>query len=224
MNLRTRGAAKRTAPALLTVLLASSLGLAACGGNEEANKPEPAAAPSPSASSTVTPSGFGMETAPEEADADLAMFMGSKMTLDPEIPWAGDGIGAKRYDEDPAERPYTVEDYKAGQKDAQTMGPNFASWQVMFNETANDAETSARNVSQFLGTNPDATLEDIRGQEGLLVNRYPNLGTAKVTQDKGTKFFVVVLEANDKNSGPQYLTGSLVEQPGITPEFEEYQK
>lgn len=218
MNLRIRGAANiSTAPALLSLLLAATLGLTACGGEESAASPsETSAVPQTSSSPEMTMPEAVL--APEAAGEELSRYFGPKVTLDPET-FLGHQFGGKTYDEDPSPRTTTAAEFEEMRQDLQDGGPLSSAWNVVFNETANDAEVSARNVSAYLEANPGATLEDLQAQKDLVVNRYPNLGTQKVVQDKGTGYFVVVLYANDMEFVQPTYAGSLVEQPGITPDF-----
>lgn len=211
---RTRGAAK--APSALTIipalLVSSALLLTACGGGAE----EPAAAndssSQPSESTSAAPVMPGFVAPANEMDPELKMYWGPSGTLFPEFDI--DPAGPQSYDTDPAPRTTTYEEYMAKRDGGDVVG-----FSNIFNEVVHDAEYSARNISGFLEDNPGATLDDIKAESDLLVNRYENLGTMEIRQDAHTGFFFVITKTNDTDAFMPTLAGALVPQEGITPEF-----
>lgn len=193
-----------------TILLSSTLLLSGCGANEDGNKNSPT---SSSASAPETMPGY--VAPPSELSDRYKSFYGAPQTLTEEG-WASyANLGATTHKEDPSDRSTTLDDWKAAQVGAQD-GTNVTDYTKMFGEMTSDLEHSTMNVSEFLAANPDATLDTINATEGLLVNRYPNLGATKVEQETKTGFYFVIMTFDNLEEGMEM--GLIVPQEGITPD------
>lgn len=213
---RIRGAAKaRSTSTLIPALLVSSaLLLTACGdgGTDEPAAAAPESSSQPSESPSTATLADGYEAPADEMDAELKMYFGPPGNLNDDF--GADPAGPQTYESDPAPRATTYKEYMSKRDGVDAVG-----FTNIFNEVVHDAEYSARNVSGFLEGNPGATLADIQAEDGLLVNRYENIGTMEVRQDEHTGFFFVITNTNDKDAFMPTVAGALVEQVGITPDY-----
>lgn len=208
---------------LLPVLAVSSILLfTACSAGDDNNNDKTS---SPSASSTTAEGNGGPENdnpsdladgyvaPPESMDPELSLYFQQPRISIPENWEMYASTGAKTYEEDSSIRPLTMTEWN-GMRESGDSG----AISRIFGEVFYDAEYSASKVSTYLQENPEATLEDIKAQTDLVVNRYPNLGNMEVVQDEESGYFFVILYGADKELMPT-ISGSLVVQEGITPTF-----
>lgn len=201
---------KRKLVIIPTILVSSALLFTACGNDSEPKNE------SPSSSSTVS-SAPEYVAPPSNLEEQYKQYV-SPITITDEAAWSMyKDLGATTYEEDPSKRSTTPEDWKAAQEASREMNDvqKMNDFNLMFGEVKADIDQSALNISAFLAQNPEATLDDVKAQEGLLVSRHEKLGTLKVEQDSSTGFFFVILISEDE----QIQLGQMVPQKGITPDF-----
>jgi hypothetical protein len=205
------------------VLLSSVLLLTACSTgspatNNNANPPaSPSASasansPAPSSASSPAPSVAptviqGYVAAPTDMTKQFKAFYGAPPTLNDQNWAVYKNAGATTYKEDPAERSTTSSEWAASRADARKK---------LVGEMMSDVDQSATNVSAVLASNPSSTLDSIKADKSLIINRFPNVGTTDVYQDSSTGFYFVVFSPKE-NIMPNH--GILVPQKGKTPDF-----
>lgn len=212
------------------VLLSSALLLTACSsGSPAANNnatdssvnssttqngsSAPTNQTNPSASAVPTAIA-GYVAPPQTLGSDYKQFFRAFSMNDPRMLDAVKASGATTSKDDPAIRPMSVSDYesmKADQKQRQQLIKT--NWEIQ-----SDYETTAQNVSDALKKNPNASLDNLKADKSLVVNRYANVGSMNIEQDNETKFFFVIFRVNDQNFKGVPM-GVLVPQAGKTPDF-----
>lgn len=209
------------------VLLSSALLLTACSsGNPAANNnpSNPSSSTSSSNSQSAAPGSSPAPTliqghvdAPQDMTREYKSFYHSPSTLSPEGWEIYKPSGATTYLEDPAERATTSSDWSAAKSASMSSKENLQKFQKMAGEMSSDVDQSAVNISTFLEKNPSATLDSIKSDKSLFINRYPNVGVTDVFQDSSTHFYFVIFTPKDNKLAPH---GILVPQAGKTPDFD----
>lgn len=200
-----------------TLLISSALLFTGCSSNDESQ-----AADTPSSSSSASPSetftgdtqlAEGYVAPPEGMDSELSLYFAAP-SISTEEGWGMyKDAGAKTYEEDPSTRNLNMDDWIAMRDSSDAQQST-----IIFGEVFYDAEYSAKKVSEYLAANPEATMEQLASQPDLIVNRYPGLGSMELTQDESSGFYFVLLKGLNPDVMPT-ISGSLVQQPGITPDF-----
>lgn len=133
-------------------------------------------------------------------------------TLDAEAWSVYKEMGATTYKEDASVRSVTDKDWA----DAAANRKDSDDFIKMYAEVNSDVEQTAVNVAAYVKENPSATLEEINGSKGLIINRYDKAGKTVVEQDAKTNFYFVIFSLNNDGNGGYSI---LVPQEGITPDF-----
>ena len=212
------------------VVLSSALLLTACSSGSPATNNNASASANPSASSSAPtnptnspiPSTTAMPTAiagyvapPQALQANYKQFFKSFTTTDSRVWDSAQAGGATKAKDDPATRSMTVNEYESMRTDPKQR-PNLikTNWNIQ-----SDLETTAQNISDALAKNANESLDDLKADKSLIVNRYSNVGSMSIEQDNGTKFFFVIFRVNDQNY-KGFPMGVLVPQAGKTPDFQ----
>lgn len=201
-----------------TIVLSSALLLTGCTSG---NSNDPNTQPSVSASDMADPVDVPQPDAPKyvappaDMDEKYKAYYFSPSTLN-ESAWAYYNIiGAKTSAEDSAARSTTIEEWEKTRTDES----NTQAFDKMYGEVNSDVEQSSLKVSEYLKNNSDATVEELKDNKDLLINRYNKVGTMAVEQDAKTGLYFVTFSllegAGEGSSG----YGILVPQEGKTPDF-----
>lgn len=210
------------------VLLSSALLLTACSAgnpaanNNNSNSPANSSANSSSQTNETNPSASAVPTAiagyvapPQALTSDYKQFFKSFSTTDSRVWEAAQSVGAATAKADPATRSMTVSEYESLKTDAKQRQTLIkTNWEIQ-----SDYETTAANVSEALKKNASESLDSLKADKALIVNRYSNLGSISIEQDSATKFFFVIFRVNDQNFKGVPM-GVLVPQAGKTPDFQ----
>lgn len=210
------------------IVLSSALLLTACSSGASNNTNTPAnsstsSAPSsaPANANVVNPSASAAPTAiagyvapPQTLGSDYKQFFRAFSTNDPRLLDAVKASGATTAKDDSSTRPMTVSEYESMKTDAKQRPQLIkTNWEIQ-----SDYETTAQNVSDALKKNPNASLDGLKADKSLIVNRYSNVGSMNIEQDNETKFFFVIFRVNDQNFKGVPM-GVLVPEAGKTPDF-----
>lgn len=206
-----------------TIVLSSSLLLTGCslfGGDNKNTPPNPTDSSSSYTTNTDSQTessqatgNVGYVAPPSELEDKYKGYFMAPITTNEDEAWSYyKSIGAKTYKEDSSTRSTTVDDWNEARADEK----NFQNFDKLYGEMASDVEQSALKISAYLKANPSATLDDIKNNKDLVVNRYQNLGKISVEKDNNKGFYFVIFTiTSDKGGG----YGILVPQEGITPDF-----
>lgn len=196
--------------AIPTVLLSVSLLLTACSGGGDDKNIAPTNAPtSNNQTSTQEPIVGGYQAPPTDLQVDFKAYFSAPSTVLPEAWGYYSSIGAKTFQEDPA--PRTIDAKQLEEKRTSNQQES----DKVFGEMMSDRDQTSLKATALLKANPKATIEELNGKD-IIINRYTNLGSTQIAQDKSTGFYFVVFTAKDS---PRLNGGVIVEQEGITPDF-----
>lgn len=188
---------------LTVVALSTALMLTACSTDSSPENNPPATG----SSSTGPVQIDGYDTLPEEMNERYTNFFYNSDSVGLEF---YESAGATTYAEDSATRQITEDEWGSLlEKD-----PN--AFNRAYGEILYDISDTAKQATEFLAANPDATAEELNQRDGLIINRYSTLGSTKIEQDPATGFFFVVFTM-DKGYQKGHEEGVLVYQEGITP-------
>lgn len=197
-----------------TIALSSILLLTGCVSGNSEQQQNPSA--SSSSSTNIDSSNQGdveYIAPPEKLDDKYNGYYYAPTTVNEEAWSYYKSVGAKTYKEDPSNRSTGEKEWNKARSD----NKDYAAFDRMYGEVSSDVEQTALNVSAYLETNPETTVEDLNKNSDLIVNRYKELGSTVIEKDSETGYYFSLFIMKKSELGVGY--GILVPQKNITPNF-----